>query len=131
MTSPHLTSSVRHVIEAASLAPSVHNTQPWRFVVREDGFDLLADPTVYDKLREWLAGADGAGRSNEDTDATRRTNRATHRTSRRQLRRERHLDRQCRQRQRSDDGQHLGRRGQARAAGSLTPRDHRLRCPGR
>ena len=44
MTSPHLTSSVRHVIEAASLAPSVHNTQPWRFVVREDGFDLLADP---------------------------------------------------------------------------------------
>lgn len=44
MTSPHLTSSVRHVLEAATLAPSVHNTQPWRFVVREDGFDLLADP---------------------------------------------------------------------------------------
>ena len=44
MTSPHLASSVRHVLEAATLAPSVHNTQPWRFVVREDGFDLLADP---------------------------------------------------------------------------------------
>lgn len=44
MTSPHLTSSVRHVLEAATLAPSVHNTQPWRFVVRADGFDLLADP---------------------------------------------------------------------------------------
>lgn len=44
MTSPHLSSSVRHVVEAATLAPSVHNTQPWHFVVRQDGFDLLADP---------------------------------------------------------------------------------------
>ena len=44
MTTPHLTASLRHVIEAATLAPSVHNTQPWRFVLRADGFDLLADP---------------------------------------------------------------------------------------
>src|SRR5687768_6760393 len=44
MTTPHLTASLHHVIEAATLAPSVHNTQPWRFVLRPDGFDLLADP---------------------------------------------------------------------------------------
>lgn len=44
MTTPHLLTSLRHVIEAATLAPSVHNTQPWRFAVRDDGFDLLADP---------------------------------------------------------------------------------------
>ncbi len=43
MTTPHLSSSLRHVVEAATLAPSVHNTQPWRFVLRSDGFDLLAD----------------------------------------------------------------------------------------
>ncbi|WP_375485792.1 esterase/lipase family protein [uncultured Jatrophihabitans sp.] len=46
-------------------------------------FDLLADATVYDALRGWLAGADGAGRSSEDTGATRRTNRRTGRTGRR------------------------------------------------
>ena len=43
MTRPHLAAQVRHVVQAATLAPSVHNTQPWRFDVREDGFDLLAD----------------------------------------------------------------------------------------
>jgi PGAP1-like protein len=43
-------------------------------------FDLLADATVYDALRSWLAGADGAGRSGEDTAATRRANRRTGRT---------------------------------------------------
>lgn len=46
-------------------------------------FDLLADPTVYDKVREWLAGADGAGRSDEDTTATRRRNRRRLRRNRR------------------------------------------------
>ena len=35
---------LRHVVEAAALAPSVHNTQPWRFTVRPDGLDLRADP---------------------------------------------------------------------------------------
>ena len=43
-------------------------------------FDLLADATVYEALRGWLAGADGAGRSTEDTAATRRENRRTGRT---------------------------------------------------
>ncbi len=35
---------LRHVVEAAGLAPSVHNTQPWQFTVRPDGLDLRADP---------------------------------------------------------------------------------------
>ncbi|MCW2679731.1 MAG: hypothetical protein JWM62_1132 [Frankiales bacterium] len=43
MVTPHLSASLQHVLEAATLAPSVHNTQPWRFALRADGFDLLAD----------------------------------------------------------------------------------------
>jgi nitroreductase len=35
---------VRHVVQAAGLAPSVHNTQPWRFVERPGGLELHADP---------------------------------------------------------------------------------------
>lgn len=41
-------------------------------------FDLLADATVYDKLRSWLAGADGAPNAEESarqTAAAQRTNR--------------------------------------------------------
>lgn len=34
---------VRHVVEAAGLAPSVHNTQPWRFVAGPDSLELYAD----------------------------------------------------------------------------------------
>ncbi len=45
-------------------------------------FDLLADATIYTALRGWLGGADGAGRSSEDTAATRRENRRTGRTRR-------------------------------------------------
>ena len=36
---------VRHVVEAAGLAPSVHNTQPWRFVTGPEGLELYADIT--------------------------------------------------------------------------------------
>ncbi len=43
MATPRLSASLQHVLEAATLAPSVHNTQPWRFALRADGFDLLAD----------------------------------------------------------------------------------------
>lgn len=43
MSTPHLAASVEHVVEAATLALSVHNTQPWRFALRADGFDLHAD----------------------------------------------------------------------------------------
>lgn len=34
---------MRIVADFASLAPSVHNTQPWRFVAREDALDVYAD----------------------------------------------------------------------------------------
>jgi hypothetical protein len=35
---------LRHIVEAAGLAPSVHNTQPWRFVATPTGLELYADP---------------------------------------------------------------------------------------
>lgn len=34
---------LRHVVQSAELAPSVHNTQPWRFVQLASGFELHAD----------------------------------------------------------------------------------------
>jgi hypothetical protein len=36
---------VRHLVQLATLAPSVHNTQPWRFVELADGIDVLPDPS--------------------------------------------------------------------------------------
>jgi len=33
------------LVEAAALAPSSHNTQPWRFRPDGDAIDLLADRT--------------------------------------------------------------------------------------
>ena len=33
----------RAVVHAATLAPSVHNSQPWRFTMDDDGVDLYAD----------------------------------------------------------------------------------------
>jgi nitroreductase len=35
---------VHTLLETASLAPSVHNSQPWRFLVRPDRIELHADP---------------------------------------------------------------------------------------
>jgi hypothetical protein len=37
--------SVRSIIEAATRAPSVHNTQPWRFVAGPTTIDVYADPS--------------------------------------------------------------------------------------
>jgi nitroreductase len=34
---------LRQAVARASLAPSIHNTQPWRFVVRPDALELHAD----------------------------------------------------------------------------------------
>ena len=42
-TDTDLARSLRRAAIRATLAPSVHNTQPWRFVVRGDGLDMLAD----------------------------------------------------------------------------------------
>jgi hypothetical protein len=42
IASPEL---LRHVVEAAGLAPSVHNTQPWRFAIRGTCLELHADPS--------------------------------------------------------------------------------------
>lgn len=38
------TELLRRAAEAARLAPSVHNTQPWRFVVTEDALEIHSDP---------------------------------------------------------------------------------------
>ncbi|MBG0830102.1 nitroreductase family protein [Planomonospora sp. ID67723] len=48
----------RRLITAAGAAPSVHNTQPWRFIVRHREYvELHADPD------RWLKVADPRGRS--------------------------------------------------------------------
>jgi len=36
---------VRNVVAKASRAPSIHNTQPWRFVARDDTIELWTDPS--------------------------------------------------------------------------------------
>ncbi|MDT7573339.1 MAG: hypothetical protein QOE05_3513 [Actinomycetota bacterium] len=45
MNATPTTEQLRHVVQAAGLAPSVHNTQPWRFVARADRLELHADPS--------------------------------------------------------------------------------------
>lgn len=42
----------RLAVVAATMAPSVHNSQPWLFEVRDDGIDLYADE------RRWLKAID-------------------------------------------------------------------------
>jgi hypothetical protein len=39
----HMGPVLRQCLEAATAAPSIHNTQPWRFRPRADGIDLFAD----------------------------------------------------------------------------------------
>jgi hypothetical protein len=45
VTSTPTPEQLRHVVQAAGLAPSVHNTQPWRFVQESDHLELHADPS--------------------------------------------------------------------------------------
>ncbi|GAA3625021.1 NAD(P)H nitroreductase [Microlunatus ginsengisoli] len=47
-----LSESVRNAVELAGRAPSVHNTQPWRFALSGDAIDLYADEQC------WLRVAD-------------------------------------------------------------------------
>lgn len=47
---------LKRAVLAATLAPSVHNTQPWLFAVRDDTLEVRAD------LRRRLAVLDGSGR---------------------------------------------------------------------
>ncbi len=42
---PTLTRKADYLIEVASRAPSLHNTQPWRFRVTDDAVELYADTT--------------------------------------------------------------------------------------
>ena len=46
---------LRHAAEAAIRAPSLHNSQPWRFRLRDGGIEILADPS------RRLPVADGGG----------------------------------------------------------------------
>lgn len=48
--------SIREIVGAAVLAPSIHNTQPWRFVAHDEGIDLFADRS------RTLSAADPTGR---------------------------------------------------------------------
>lgn len=45
VTDPKLTTALRRAAVAATRAPSIHNTQPWRFVLRRDELEIHADPT--------------------------------------------------------------------------------------
>ena len=42
-TAPATTEQLRHIVEMAALAPSVHNTQPWRFTATSTGLRLDGD----------------------------------------------------------------------------------------
>ena len=48
---------VREIVEQAARAPSIHNTQPWRFVAHDDVLELWTDPT------RGLAMLDPSGRA--------------------------------------------------------------------
>ena len=36
--------SIMHILEYARLAPSVHNAQPWKFIIHESSVSLIAEP---------------------------------------------------------------------------------------
>ena len=45
VTNPQLTAALRRAAVRATRAPSIHNTQPWRFVLNQDTLEVYADPT--------------------------------------------------------------------------------------
>jgi hypothetical protein len=56
MTTVSRDAAIRDAMASASLAPSVHNTQPWRFVTTSDGLEIVLD------RRRQLAVLDSSGR---------------------------------------------------------------------
>ena len=56
IASPKVAVALHRAAAQATKAPSVHNTQPWRLVVRDDGLDVRADRT------RQLMVADASGR---------------------------------------------------------------------
>ena len=44
VTDPKLTTALRRAAVGATRAPSIHNTQPWRFVLRRDALEIHIDP---------------------------------------------------------------------------------------
>ena len=48
---------LQQIVEQAARAPSIHNTQPWRFVARDDAIELWTDPS------RGLAVLDPSGRA--------------------------------------------------------------------
>ncbi len=59
-TTPDLAAHAGYLIEMAGRAPSVHNTQPWRFKVSEDAIELYAD--VSRQLLDFTGCGSGSAR---------------------------------------------------------------------
>ncbi|MEP6853280.1 MAG: nitroreductase family protein [bacterium] len=61
---PNLEAALRNAASRAVLAPSIHNSQPWRFVVRPNALDIYADRSrttpVIDPTRRQMAIGCGA-----------------------------------------------------------------------
>lgn len=55
---------IERIVRAATLAPSLHNSQPWRFVAKGQRLDLFADPAralpVIDPDGRWMTVSCGA-----------------------------------------------------------------------
>lgn len=45
MSNPQVSAALRKAAVRASRAPSIHNTQPWRFVLGHDWLDIYTDPS--------------------------------------------------------------------------------------
>ncbi len=41
---PKMTTALRRAAVGATRAPSIHNTQPWKFVLRRDALEIYIDP---------------------------------------------------------------------------------------
>jgi nitroreductase len=53
----YTTEDLRTAVEAAIRAPSLHNSQPWRFRLRDGGIEVSADRERTLSIRPGLGGA--------------------------------------------------------------------------